>query len=416
MKSKNKVPLLLVLLSLELSVAVPVSGIESFTIESAAARSLAQNVDLAAARLSIEEARGRWQQAGRHANPELDSELKPNVNGREGAWQLGFTQKFPLTSRLRRERSVSRAHVAVAEAEVREAERKLLLEVRSIGVRLAALDAHAELRRRQIVNSRELVEAARKSAARGEGTALEAAQFELEAERLAAHQLTLDAERLQLLAELRPLLGLDTDTPIEFRDVLPVASAKVAEGADMDRQPVAQAAAARVLAAREGVELARAQRWEDAGVGLFGEVERGEDAPTGLRTDGFVGVRFTLPLPFWNRNEGRIQEATASAARAEKEAAALAQRQRAEAAAARVQMTTSLKISANLATNLVPRAAALEERLRALLAQGQSQIADVLRAREQRLELESSQLDALREYHLARTRHESITRLPVPNP
>ncbi len=416
MKSKNKVSLLLVLLSLELSVAVPVSGIEPFTIESAAARARAHNADLAAARLSIDEAQGRLQQAGLHANPELDSELKPNVNGREGAWQLGFTQKFPLTSRLRRERAVSRAHVTVAEAEVREAERKLLLEVRSLGVRLAALDAHGELRRRQIVNSRELVEVARKSAARGEGPALEAAQFELEAERLAAHQLTLDAERLQLLAELRPLLGLDTDIPIEFRDVLPVASAKVAEGADMDRQPVAQVAAARVLAAREGVELARAQRWDDAGIGLFYEGERWDDQPSGLRSEGLVGIRFTLPLPFWNRNEGRIQEAAASAARAEKEAAALAQRQRAEAAAARVQMATSLKISANLTTNLVPKAAALEERLRALLAQGQSQIADVLRAREQRLELESSQLDALREYHLARTRHESITHFPISNP
>ncbi len=416
MKSKNLVPLLVVLFSLDKFASAPVRAADTFTIESAAAHARAHNADLAAARLSIDEAQGRLQQAGLHSNPELDAELKPSVNGREGTWQLGFTQRLPLTSRLRRERAVSRTHVAVAAAEVREFERKLLLEVRLLGVRLATLDAHRALRQRQLANSRELAGVARKSAARGEGPALEAAQFELEAERLAAQQLELEAERLALIGELRPLLGLDSGIALEFQDVLPAPIAPVNAGVALAQRSDYQAASARTAAAREGVELARSQRWEDAGIGLFGEVERSEDAPSGLRTDGFIGIRFTLPLPFWNRNKGRIQEASATAARMEREASSLALRIRAEAASARAQMTAMLKLTGNLSTNLFPKAAALEDRLRALLAQGQVQLSEALRVREQRLQLEASQIDILRDFHLARTRYEAATGRSTTNP
>ena len=52
-----------------------------FTIESAGSYALAHNPDLAAARFSIEEARARLLGSGRLSNPELESDLKPNVRG-----------------------------------------------------------------------------------------------------------------------------------------------------------------------------------------------------------------------------------------------------------------------------------------------------------------------------------------------
>ncbi len=76
---------------------------ESFTLESAVAYARKNNADLAAARFSIDEASARLLQAGRLSNPEVESELTPNVRGREYTFGIGFSQKFPLTNRLRLE-------------------------------------------------------------------------------------------------------------------------------------------------------------------------------------------------------------------------------------------------------------------------------------------------------------------------
>ena len=65
-------------------------------------------------------------------------------------------QKFPLTARLRLEKAVTRAELAAAEAEVRNAERKLAAEVSTAAVKLLGLGGQQALRERQLGNSREL--------------------------------------------------------------------------------------------------------------------------------------------------------------------------------------------------------------------------------------------------------------------
>jgi len=58
-------------------------------------------------------------------NPELEVDVARQTVGRENAWSVGVTQRFPITARLRHEKAISRAEMTAAEAEVREAERKL---------------------------------------------------------------------------------------------------------------------------------------------------------------------------------------------------------------------------------------------------------------------------------------------------
>jgi outer membrane protein, heavy metal efflux system len=389
----------------------------SFTLEAAVRHALTNNADLAAARLGVDEAKGRLEQAGRWSNPELETEIKPNVRRREGSFTVGFTQKFPLTSRLRLERTLSRAQVAVAEAEVREFERRLALEVRTTGVRLVALENHAALKARQLENSRALGTALRKLVATGEGSELEAAQLELEAAQLTSQKLQTDSDRAELTGQLRLLLALPAGTELRLEETLSDPH-NVAEGSvDPAKRTDYLAAQARVEVANQGIELARANRWEDASFGLFGEVDRREDAPDGLKTDGMVGIRFSLPLPLWNKGQGRVTEAAATAAREEKEADALALRIRSEAAIAGNQMNTAARLAKSVADDLLPKARHIEERLAKLHAEGQAPFTEVLRARERRLQLEASELDARRDYHLARVRHLAATGSTLsPNP
>lgn len=381
---------------------------ERFTLESGVTYALRHNPDLAAARLSIEEARGRLAQAGRWSNPELESELKPNLRGREFSIGVGFVQRFPLTNRLRLEKAVSQAQLAAAEAEIVAAERTLATSVRSRAVQWLVLQDRKALKARQILNSKELAATAATIASRAEGSTLEAAQLELEARQLALEVLQLEGEQAVLEGEVRPLLGLRAGA-VEFYGALPAPSIPGDATPALATRPDYQAAQARLEASRRSVEVAQAGRWEDIGVGLGAELERSEDAPEGLATDGFIGLRFSLPLPLWNKNEGRIQEASAAAARAEREAEALGRSVRAEAVAALGEMKAARRILDETNGDLLPMARALEEKLATYYKQAQpgTQLSDVLRSREKRLALEQAHLDALRTYHLARVRFDA---------
>jgi cobalt-zinc-cadmium efflux system outer membrane protein len=377
------------------------------TFDDAVAHALRHNLDLAAARWSIEEARGRMTQAGRLGPPELGSEFKPNVAGREGTLSLGFTQRFPAAAQLRAERAVSWSGFVAAEAEVRDAERRVAREVGSLAVEGLALLAQQGLKDRQIANSRELADTSRRSAQRGEGSGIDTAQFELETRQLELERQRLDAQLAENLAELRSWLGWPNGLGLQLTGELPSPADLAAEGLNPEQRPDYRAAIARSEAARHGVALARASRWEEISVGVFGELDRREDAPVGLEDESMVGLRLSVPLPIWGRFRGRIDEASASANRAEKEAEALAVRIRAETAVARVRMDAASRQAAEIERELLPRAADLEKRLWAAHQQGQATLTDVLRARERRLGLEATALTLRRDYHLAKVRYDA---------
>ena len=376
--------------------------------ESAPGYALKHNPSLAAARLRIDEARARLKQSGRFANPEIEIELSRNLNAPEGAVGVGFSQQFPLTARLRLEKAVSRAMLAAAEAEVRDAERKLRAEAGMAMVKLLALGGQRALRERQLTNSRELSEFTRQRMAVGEASAVDAGSVELETQMLRSDLLQLAAERATLLGELRALAGVRPGDAITIGGELAAPAGLPGPAVDPARRPDFIAARHSAEAAKQGAMLARAQRWEDIRIGLSISRERAEDAPDGFERDTFAGLKFSLPLPLWDTKAGRIEEADAAAKRAAFETDALAFQIRAETATARDTMAALAKVVNELGGTL-PKAEQIEKQLRESYASGLTPLTEVLRARDRRLALERQRLDALRDYHLARVRHAATT-------
>lgn len=402
---KKTLPTLILLLT---GAACAWAGGISLTVEGASAYALDRNAGLAAARLRIDEARGRLRQAGRFANPELEAEYRQNVRTSENAMDVALKQRFPMTGRLRLEKAVSIAQLAAAEAEVRDAARLLAAEVRTAAVRLLALRARHALTERQLANSRELAEFMTKRARLGEVPATDAQQVDLDAAQLTTELLRLDAEHSALAATLCPLLGVSAQTSVEITGVLAEPNPSDWRRASGER-PDFTAAQYQADAAQQQAALAKAQRWEDLEVGLLASFDRAEDAPGGIERDTMLGVRLSLPLPFWNRNEGRIAETAAAATRARQAADALAARAAGEAFGTRAELRALAKLAVQLDAVLLPKAAQIETQLRSAYNTGQAALTEVLRARDQRLQLRRQQLDALRDYHLARIRHAAAT-------
>lgn len=388
-------------------VTTATAGAVTLTLDRATDYALAHNQALAAARLRIDEARGRVLGSGRLKNPEVDVEFGQNVRVSERGLRLEIMQRFPLTSRLRLEKAVSQAQLAAAEAEVRDAGRKLAAEVRVAAVKLVAVRSQRELRQQQLTNSREQSEFIAKRVAAGEASTVDAAMIDLETRQLTVELLQLETQRAALLGELRPLLGVDAGATVEITGTLAAPAALPSKGTSGENRADLEAARHSAEAARQVVGLAKAQKWEDIGVGLSVSGERTEDAPDGYSNDCFLGFRFSLPLPLWNRNEGRIAEATAAATRAALETDALALTIRSEAEAARGEMAALAKLIAEMDEGLLPMAGRVEEQLRTSYSTGQTPLTEVLRARTRRLELAQRRVDALRDYHLARARYDA---------
>ncbi|MES2570220.1 MAG: TolC family protein [Verrucomicrobiota bacterium] len=384
-------------------------GVLSFSVDGAAAHALRHNPPLAAARLRIEEAQGRFQQSGRLSNPQLELEFSRNTKSSENELGIVLMQRFPLTARLRHEKAVSRAELAAAGEEVKDAGRKLAAEVRTAALKLLALDAQRALRVRQVANSRELADFLLKRVEVGEASSFEALQVDLETRQLELENLQLTAEESVLVAGLRPLLGLGGESEIRISGAL--ASPEPPPPArDVAKRPDVEAARYRAEAAAAALLQQRASRWEDIGLGASYSRARTMDEPEPVETEQMVGLRVSIPLPLWNNNAGRIREARATAMRVAKEADATKLNAGAEATGARAQMEAVAKLIAGVDATLLPKAARIEELLRTNFSGGLVSLTDVLRARARRLELQRLRIDALRDYQLARNRYRAATR------
>ena len=376
------------------------------TLASVGNRVRAQNPDLAAARLRIQEAVGRMNQSGRLANPEIEGGLEHNPRFREGKLEIGVSQRFPLTDRLRLEKDVSLTELKSSEAEVREVERQIIAKAREAMVKVLASRQRRALLREQSGVSKEFADFLAEIAAKGEGSALDAGQAKLEATSLSMEIRQLDAGETALVGELKPLLGMRPGESLNVSGSLPGPSLP-SSAADPARRPDFQAAKLNAQAAAQGVALEQARRYDDVEGGLFAAAERTEDAPEGYENEAIIGLRFKIALPFWNKNEGSIQEAEARKERTEKEAIALGRGIRLEAEAARAEMVEWSRLITEIVSTLLPLADDQSKLAEDAYRNGQGEIQSVLRSREKRLQLSAAKLDALREFHLARVRHES---------
>lgn len=401
-----------IFLTLFLSASCVVAASVTLTQDEAVAYALQHNPALASARLGLEEARGRLQQSGRLSNPELEFEWSRNPRSSESAVRWTLLQRFPLTGRLRQEKAVSRAQLAAAEFEVRDAERKLAVEVRVLAVKLVALQAQSGLRSEQTANLREVSAFLRKAAQNGEGALTDALQVELEARQIEIEKLQIAADEAVLLGEFRLLLGSSPGESVAVAGKLPAPSAASKAGGSTQR-PDVLAAQSRVDAARFSVREQQARRIDDIGAGLTVSQERTVDDPNPMQTDRTIGFRVTLPLPLWNNNAGRVHEASAAVTRAEREAGAVRLSAIHETEAAGQAMEAYSKILSALDASALPQATQLEAQLRSSHASGQTPLLEVLRTRTRRLELQRQRLDVLRDYHLARIRFNAATPQPM---
>jgi len=394
------------LLTTDPALAEPV---EILSYESIESRIRSGNPTLAAARFRINEALGRMKQSGRLSNPSFDTGLDHNIQSAEGKIEIGLTQKFPVTNRLALEKEITLAAVETAEQEVRDVERLLVAEARGEFVRILSIRERKELLIKQKDLSNELADFISGAAERGELSSLDAARARLSVLTLTTQERRLQAEESEALGRLRPLVGIAADAGVKLSGNAPAITVP---SADSVKRPDLNAALIDLRAAGTGIALEQARRRDDVEASIFAAGERVEDAPDGLENEGIIGFKLSIPLPFWNDNQGNIDAATAIRDRKEKEVEALQLEIRHESATAVAEMRQWGALISDLNDNLLPLAKEQTDLLEKAYLQGQGDLQAVLTSREQTLELYGSRLDAMREFQLARIRYQTAVGKP----
>lgn len=382
---------------------------EVLTYESIPARIRSGNPELAAARFRIGEALGRLKQTGRLSNPSLEVGLSRHLQGSEGGIEIGIAQKFPLTNRLTLEKEIGIAEVEMAEAEVKDVERLLTAEARSEFVKSMAVRDRQDLLTKQKQFADELAGFVADASGRGELSALDAAQARLAALRLTTEELRLEAEQAASLGMLRPLVGIAQGAQVILSGNLPALN--LTEIASVKR-PDLDAMKAGLKAAGTGIALEQVRRRDDIEASVFAAGDRTMDAPDGLENEAMIGIKLSIPLPFWNDNQGAIEEATARHGRKREEINALVLEINHSGETARAETQRWAALISEIDDTLLPLAKEQTDLLETAYRSGQGDLQSVLRSREQSLELLASKIEATREFRLALIRYQSAIGQP----
>jgi outer membrane protein, heavy metal efflux system len=377
--------------------ATSTNSSEAITLERVIELAEQQHPDLAEAKALVEAAAGRIDQAGKFPNPEAIARMESApIRGRttgDAEYLAGVSQLVPLGSRLSKAREVERL-----EHERRSAE--LDLKRREVRKRVHAAFATALYQERAYQTQTEIVrsvekatgttkarfesgDALREDVARAE-MELARAKVELKrAESLHNHALTtLRAAIGDSQARIRSLAG-DLDVVFDVPAVESVAAQMTSHPAN-----VAAEAALRVQIAR--VDLAKVERIPDVKVELLYRRLEAE------KRDAF-DVGLSIPLPIFDRNQGRVREARAEVEAAQARSRATQNDLNLRLHEAHAQLTTALTNSATFKTEILPRADIVLKAAEARYAAGDISLNEVLPVRRDWAGAQLDYLESLRD-------------------
>lgn len=384
------------------------------TAAAAAEEALRANPELAAASAAIEAARGRLIQAGLWNNPAIRLGGSSDVvfqNEGERTLAIDLEQRFPIAGRLARAQDVARVDVALALAESREFERTLIGEVQRTVYGIAALDEAIASRENVIRAAAQLVHAAARRREAAEVSDADVSLLAIELARFEQEKRRLELDRQSEAVRLNRLLHRSVDAPVSLAtDLAASVFDPLRAGDPLGRRPDLVRARLGIDRARTERRLARAESWEDWTIGLAYErdrqVFRDEPAidPIGATQGDALGVSLHVPLPLWNRNQGRVAAARADERLAQARLESAERAAEAEVETARRRAIELARVAREYEDSLLPRSRAsvalIERGYRqglvgiTALVQAEQQLADTVLRRTQTLgELRQAEVD-----------------------
>ena len=393
-----KIAFLILLVGLTASAgSLGTNHIESLTLDQALERAERLQPGLAEAKALVEAAEGRAQQAGLIPNPEGIARIEQApFKGRtlgEAEYLAGIAQPVPLGGRLGKAR----------EAEQLERDRRMKeLDVkrRELRKRVQSAFATALYQDKAFQTQSELVAGAEKAAATvkarmdaGDALREDLARAEMELARAKVERQRASSLRERAMVALAGAIGDATLTVKSLEGSLDATfeiPALESLAAGLAQQPEMALADADIRARNARLDLAKAERVPDVRVELlYRRLEASKE--------NTFDAGLSMPLPLFDRNQGRLREARAEVAAAEARSRSTRNELAFRLREAHAALTAALANSRALKTEILPRADTVLKSAEARYAAGDTGLGEVLPVRRDWAAVQLTYLESLRD-------------------
>jgi cobalt-zinc-cadmium efflux system outer membrane protein len=382
----------------------------ALTLEEAVALARTNHPALAAARQRIEAAGGRAEQARLWPNPELElfsEDFPPNRGGISSAQNMiGVSQTVPYPGKKGLDAQIGRQEISAAQLEYLSREREIVRAVQTAFCRALASQKKAGVAGELVALNRSLVEVARQRIAAGAAGEQERLRAEIEQERasveVTAAQRDLAEARQALAGALgRPREPLGTLAG-ELRAQAPVVDTDAVGAKMLAQHPTLRGTAA----ARNRAEL----EWKRAKLDPLPDVTLGMAGGRHFaERETMMEFRVSVPLPLFDRAQGKKRETQALAAAARHDATTTEQQLLNELRHVAARLRSAGEQVEAYRSRILPRADAALKLAQAGYAAGKFSFLDLVDTQRTATEVRLTYCDKLLELNLALADLEALT-------
>lgn len=377
-------------------------------------RAFETNGNVKIARLEIERARARLQQARLRANPTLEVEQTSGRlvgNGGDGELSVGASVPIDVYNQRQRRIDLANAEITLREAEVAARQRELAGQ---IFVNYA--EALAALREVQVLeNLLELdTETTRFVQIRvneGETAPLELSLLQTEVERLRARRQLVEGKLQAAISKLKFYAGVPTGEPLKLREDITTArftgiptTIETGISVALRTRPEIRVAELEEQLASAGLRLVRAQSKPD--ITAYTRYTQGRsviDLPTGAfpQRDRSLTFGVAIGIPIFNKNQGARAEAEIAIRQAQERRAFAEQIIRSEIVGAFQRIEAANRAISILETAVLPRSLANVVTIQKVYEIGELKITDLIAEQRRLLDANRDLTETLTERYRA---------------
>jgi cobalt-zinc-cadmium efflux system outer membrane protein len=367
--------------------------LEQLTLDQALEMAERLQPQIAEARALVEAAEGRARQAGAFPNPEAIVGAQQLGGADSQEYVAGVGQAIPLSRRLPKARAAELLDREVRarglEVKRRDIHRRVHSAFATALYQELACQAQTEIQQ----NSVKAVTLTQARVAAGDAVPEDVARVEMELARTKVEWKRAESLRDQARVALAAAIG-DASLPVKsLAGTLDVAweiPTLETLAANLSAQPESRQAEADIRARNARVDVANAERIPDVKVELL--YHRLE-----ANRENTVDLGLSIPLPLFNRNQGRLREAHAEVTAAEARARMTQNELMARLRESHLQLTTALANRRTLQAEILPKAETVRKGAEARYAAGDISLTEVLSVRRDWAVVQLGYLETLRE-------------------
>jgi outer membrane protein, heavy metal efflux system len=404
-------------------------GQDGLSVDQLVDRAGVQRADLLAVRQRLVIAEGRLVQAGLRPNPVFSTEYgSPRFLGGEAEYDFsaGVAQPFELGGKRGKRRAVAELEVQQVRAEIAAIERSIAIEVRRDYSKAIAAARQLDVVERLLAADLDLVRVTEARLNEGDVAPLDLNLVKVESDRLMIQRIEARNELETALLRIRTLIGVDVTEPLRLAPQsarpprLDLGLTALTEKALIDRADLRAARIGEQIGAAR-VSLARAQAAPDITPSVrFSRTKGLIDLPVSAgggiinSLDNELTFGVSIDIPVFNRNQGGIASATGEQIKSVRTREFLEATIRRDVAVAYGQYRAAAEKLVLYTTQILPRAEANLQTVRAAYAAGEFSVFEVVNEQRRLNENVTLYNRALEEYYTTLTSLEAAVGGPLP--